>query len=85
MLFQGRLDRARRLQRAQRGLSQEGDRAREPGEADVPGPERPAPREEMEKGDLFAMLLAGLLTVFLPAAGILALVVGLACLLFGIR
>ena len=39
----------------------------------------------MEKGDLPAMLLAGFLTVFLPAAAVLGLVVGAACLLFGFR
>ena len=78
MLFQHRLDRARDLQRRQRGLDKEP--ANEEAE-DLR--ETPALHEEMEKGDLPAMLLAGFLTVFLPAVAVLGLVVGVACLLFG--
>ena len=80
MLFQHRLDRAREWQRRQRGLDRESgkDEAEELGET-------PALHEEMEKGDLPAMLLAGFLTVFLPAAAVLGLVAGAACLLFGFR
>ena len=78
MLFQHRLDRARDLQRRQRGLDKE---PAEPEAEDLR--ETPALHEEMEKGDLPAMLLAGFLTVFLPAVAVLGLVVGVACLLFG--
>ena len=80
MLFQHRLDRARDLQRRQRGLDKE--HANEEAE-DLR--ETPALHEEMEKGDLPAMLLAGFLTVFLPAVAVLGLVVGVACLLFGLH
>jgi len=76
MLFESRIKRARRLQREQRDL---------PADDNVPAPdavERPALREEMERGDLFAMLVAGLYTVFLPAAAVLLLVVCLACAIF---
>ena len=80
MLFQHRLDRARDLQRRQRGLD------KEPVELEAEDlRETPALHEEMEKGDLPAMLLAGFLTVFLPAVAVLGLVVGVACLLFGLH
>ena len=80
MLFQHRLDRARDWQRRQRGLDKEPEELE--GE-DLR--ETPALHEEMEKGDLPAMLLAGFLTVFLPAVAVLGLVVGVACLLFGLH
>ena len=80
MLFQHRLDRARDLQRRQRGLD------KEPAELEAEDlRETPALHEEMEKGDLPAMLLAGFLTVFLPAVAVLGLVVGAAFLLFGLH
>ena len=79
MLFRGRFDRARSLQRRQRGLGEE----KESGQAAEDYlPEKPEPRIELERGDLLAMILAALYTVFLPAIGVLALVVGLAWLLF---
>ena len=84
MLFQGRLDRARKLQRSLRGLPEkEGGKRAEDG-AEEFAVEEPKLKDEMERGDLFAMLVAALYTVFLPAAGILALVVGIAYLLFSL-
>ncbi len=81
MLFQGRFDRARRLQRRQRGLDAEEGTGEESFEEPFV-PERPEERIELERGDLFAMLVAALYTVFLPAFGVLALVVALAWLFF---
>ena len=83
MLFQGRLDRARNLQRRQRGLPEEGKEAEnEEGLSEELPIEKPSLREEMEKGDLFAMIVAGLLSVFLPAAAVLGLLAGFCYLLF---
>lgn len=83
MLFQGRFDRARSLQRRQRGLPEEGEEAEnEEGLSDQLPIEKPSIREEMERGDLFAMIAAGMISVFLPAAAILAAVIGLCYLLF---
>jgi len=76
MLFEGRIKRARRLQREQRDLPEDEST---PTEDAI---ERPPLREEMEKGDLFAMLVAGLYTVFVPAAAILLLMVGVAYVIF---
>lgn len=86
MLFQQRLDRARQLQRQQRGLT--GDEDRQEGCFDDSGawqePERPDISDELEKHDMLALMLSGMLAVFLPAALILAALALLACLLFGV-
>ena len=79
MLFQKRFDRARSLQRRMRGLTEEEDAVRENEEF---LPEKPEIKEELEKGDMFAMITAAFLTVFLPAVGVLLLVAGLSYLLF---
>ena len=82
MLFQSRIDRARRLQRELRGLDKPEDEAEEKEGALEELPiEKPTIRDEMEKGDMAAMLLAGLISVFLPAAAVLAAIVGFCYLL----
>jgi hypothetical protein len=83
MLFQGRFERARSLQRRLRGLPEDGTEAvnEEDRSGEMPI-EKPSIREELEKGDLFAMILAGILSVFLPAAAILAAMIGVCYLLF---
>ena len=82
MLFQSRIDRARRLQRELRGLDKsEAEADEKEGDPEAIDIEEPTIRDEMEKGDMAAMLLAGLLSVFLPAAAVLAAVVGFCYLL----
>ena len=83
MLFQSRLDRARKLQRSLRGLP-ENEKQGGKDHAEMPEVDLPSMKDEMEKGDFFAMLVAALYTVFLPAAAILALTVGIAYLLFSL-
>ena len=78
MLFQNRFNRARNLQRRQRGLPEEGKEAEnEEGLTEEMPIEKPSLSEEMGKGDLFAMILAGFISVFLPAAAVLAVVAGI--------
>lgn len=40
--------------------------------------------EPLEKGDRFAMILSAFLTLFLPAVGVLAVIAGLAYLVFAV-
>ena len=83
MLFQNRFNRARNLQRRQRGLPEEGKEAEnEEGLTEEMPIEKPSLSEEMGKGDLFAMILAGFVSAFLPAAAVLAAVAGISYLLF---
>ena len=70
-MFEKRLDRARALQREQRGLT--GD---EKPEEDLSA--------QMEKGDMLAMLAASFFTLFLPASLILIALALFVCFLFGI-
>lgn len=71
MLFQSKIDRAMALQRERSGRNDE----QQP-EQDL--------SEQMEKGDLFAMLLSSLFVLVLPASLVLIALVFVACLLFGI-
>ncbi len=86
MLFQKRLDRARNLQRRQRGLPELGEENKSvsPDEEELVEIERPSPADEMEKGDMFALMLSGFLTIFLPAALILTALALLVCWMFGL-
>ncbi len=86
MLFQKRLDRARNLQRRQRGLPELGEENKSvsPNEEELVEIERPSPADEMEKGDMFALMLSGFLTMFLPAALILTALALLVCWMFGL-
>ena len=86
MLFQKRLDRARNLQRRQRGLPELGEETKSvsPDEEELVEIERPSPADEMEKGDMFALMLSGFLTMFLPAALILTALALLVCWMFGL-
>jgi hypothetical protein len=86
MLFQKRLDRARNLQRRQRGLPELGEENKSvsPNEEELVEIERPSPADEMEKGDMFALMLSGFLTIFLPAALILTALALLVCWMFGL-
>jgi hypothetical protein len=86
MLFQKRLDRARNLQRRQRGLPELGEENKSvsPDEEELVEIERPSPADEMEKGDMFALMLSGFLTMFLPAALILTALALLVCWMFGL-
>ena len=70
-LFEKRLERARALQRERRGLTDE---------------EQPEQQlsEQIEKGDMFAMLLSSLLTLFLPAVLVLLALALFVCFLFGV-
>lgn len=70
-MFEKRLERAKKLQREQRGLT---------------GTEESAENlsQELEKGDMFAMLVASLFTLVLPAALILIALALFACFLFGV-
>lgn len=76
MMYEKRLERARKLQREQRGLEEEynGEKLYEPSLED-----------ELEKGDMAALVVSAILT-FLPIA-IVALVgmILLACLFFRIN
>ena len=74
MLFEGKMQRARRVQREATGLDQEEEQERR----------RQQPDEKLEKGDLFAMLFSAFFTLFLPAAAVLGAVVGLAYLILGL-
>jgi hypothetical protein len=83
MLFRKRFDRAREYQRHVRGLDKEEDQKKDevPEEEDL----RPPKQEEkvkLERGDTFAMLLAAFYTLFLPALGVLLLVIAVAYLFF---
>lgn len=70
MLFRSKFDRARRTQRYNAGLDEDlSVNVREKEE-----------KVELEKGDGFAMVLAAFLTIFLPAVGVLALLVLIGCL-----
>ncbi|MBQ9046518.1 MAG: hypothetical protein IJ120_01340 [Solobacterium sp.] len=79
MLFQDKLDRARRIQREQRNLDDpekeaeeySGEKLYEPELADV-----------MEKGDMTALILSAMLTILPVAAGVLLLLVGVGWLMF---
>ena len=86
MLFQKRLDRARNLQRRQRGLPELGEENKSvsPNEEELVEIERPSPADEMEKGDMFALMFSGFLTIFLPAALILTALALLVCWMFGL-
>ncbi len=74
MLFEGRLQRARRVQREATGLDKEEEQERR----------RQQPEEKTEKGDLFAMLFSAFYMLFLPAIAVLGAVVGLAYLILGL-
>ena len=70
MLFRRKFDRARRTQRYNAGLDEDlSVNVREKEE-----------KVELEKGDGIAMVLAAFLTIFLPAVGVLALLVLIGCL-----
>jgi hypothetical protein len=72
MLFRDKFDRARKTQRYNAGLDEDLG-------VDVREKEEKVP---LEKGDAFAMLLAAFLTIFLPAIGVLGLLVLVGCLFF---
>ncbi len=67
MLFQKKLDRARELQRERRGLDDE--------EKNIEI-ERPPLKDEMEKGDMAAMLVSGCFTILPVALLVLLLLCG---------
>lgn len=71
MLFQGKLQRARRLQRRNRGLDEDPD-----------APVKEEEPVELERGDFFAMLVSSFVMIFLPAIGVLLGIVALTCLFF---
>ena len=76
MMYEKRLERARKLQREQRGLDEEyhGEKLYEPSLED-----------ELEKGDMFALVVSAIFT-FLPIAIIALLgMILLACLFFRIN
>ena len=70
-MFEKRLERAKKLQREQRGLT-----GAEENEQDL--------SQEIEKGDMFAMILSSLFTLVLPASLVLIALALFACFLFGI-
>ena len=70
-MFEKRLKRAKKLQREQRGLT-----GAEENEQDL--------SQEIEKGDMFAMILSSLFTLVLPASLVLIALALFACFLFGI-
>lgn len=83
MPFQKKFDRARRFQRGQRGLPPEEARSRSDGEEDPALEVEETPiSEQMEKGDMGAMLLAAFFTLFLPSMLIIGVMVLIAFLLF---
>ncbi len=92
MFFQKRLDRARELQRRQRGLDDESKKENGEEEVLLTRKERRQKEKEnahtlaneTEKGDMFAMYFAAFITVFLPAALILVGIVLLVMLMFGL-
>jgi hypothetical protein len=80
MMFEKKLERARQVQREQRGLDQKEQTEDYNGEKLY----EPSIHEEMEKGDMFALMVSGVLTILPVAALALLLVIGLACLLLGV-
>lgn len=86
MPFQKKYERARRFQREQMGLPPEEEARRGKGTEDeqMPEIEQPSIREQMEKGDMGAMLLSAFLTLFLPCVLIIGVLVLLAFWIFGI-
>ena len=86
MPFQKKYERARRFQREQMGLSPEEEACNGEGAGDesMPEIEQPSIREQMEKGDMGAMLLSAFLTLFLPCILIIGIMVLLAFWIFGI-
>ena len=80
MMFEKRLERARQLQREQRGLDKEEVTEDYQGEKLY----EPSIHDEMEKGDMFALMLSGVMTLLPVAALALLVMIGLACLLFGV-
>ena len=79
MPFQKKYERARRFQREQMGLPPEEETSK--GRADE---ELPPDSQQMEKGDMGAMLLSAFLTLFLPCILIIGIIVLLAFWIFGI-
>ena len=73
MMFQKKFDRARKLQRQQRGLDD---------------PERMRHREQedmkLERGDFFAMIVSSFFMIFLPAIFVLCGILFFAMWLFGV-
>jgi hypothetical protein len=74
MLFEGKFRRARDTQRRASGLDQEEEQERR----------RQQEEEKTEKGDWFAMLFSAFYMLFLPAVGILGVIVLIAYLVFGL-
>jgi hypothetical protein len=74
MLFEGKFQRARRVQREATGLDKEEEQERR----------RQQEEEKPEKGDWFAMLFSAFYMLFLPAVGILGAIVALAYLILGL-
>ena len=72
MLFQKRYERARDAQRRASGLDKPEEQERRQQQEE----------EKLEKGDWFAMLFSSFYMLFLPAVGVLGLMVLIACLLF---
>lgn len=83
MLLHQKMERARKAQRIRQGLERDPSEPREPGEELQPEIEEPKVSENLEKGDLPALLLSGLLTLFLPAVLILLGLGALVLLIFG--
>lgn len=74
MLFEKRFQRARDTQRHASGLDREEERLRREQQEE----------EKPEKGDWFAMLFSAFYMLFLPAVGVLGLMVLVAYLVFGL-
>ena len=78
MMFQGKLERARKLQREQAGLRDEPDYSEYNGEKLY----EPTIEDTMEKGDMFALMVSGVLTILPIAVIALAVTVGVGFLFF---
>ena len=78
MLFQSKLDRARKLQREQAGIKDDNEYKDYDGEKLY----EPSIDETMEKGDMFALMVSGILTILPIAAVALLVTVGIGFLFF---
>ena len=78
MLFNGRYERARKLQREQAGLSDEKEYREYDGEKLY----EPTIEDNIEKGDMLSLMISGMLTILPIASLALLVVVGVGFLFF---
>lgn len=81
MIFQRKFNRAREYQRHVQGLDKEEEKKTENHTEESLRPKQEE-KVKLERGDTFAMLFAAFYTLFLPALGVLLLVIAIAFLFF---